>query len=219
MTQRFHSYFIMSLLQSTGWPRKTFLFGSVGVPGALLRGVWTTMVQASVGLGVGCSFRACQLLTQLFRNADWTAKSGDAFLSDLDPIQTILRHPDLLPWEALVIAELQHLPPDFIKWRDLVKRNALDASTIHSAFGLIYGLLHSDQASAALDAERALYQSRAPRLINTGLEIPLQPSWPDNGSYFQWLEQTVRAYEDSVQALPNPAPALLDAAAVRKRLA
>ncbi len=218
MALSFPVYCIVSSLQSMGWPRKKSLFGSVGVPGGVLRAVWAGMVQISVGVAAGRPFRACQLLTQMF-NRDWSSEPGEKFLADLDPVRTINEIPGTPPWEVIAHRELQVIPPDeFIIWKDLLGSSAHDLWMANCATGLIYGLAHPGDAARALEADRSEYRSNAPGWIKAGLNIPVQPSWPDNESYYQWIEKIVEAYERASGRLPAPADALLKAAAVRSRL-
>jgi len=70
----------------------------------------------------------------------------------------------------------------------------------------------------ALDEDRVQYLMVAPEATKHGLNIPTSPPFPDNDSYFQWTEETVRAFEQRAGALPLPPPRLLAAGVVRARV-
>jgi hypothetical protein len=120
------------------------------------------------------------------------------------------------PWDALV-RELQSLP-DLIPWNDVVTQDMFDVLTARSTRDLVYGIVHPADVKRALDKDRAQYITGAPEAIKYRLNVPTSPPSPDNESYFQWTEQTVRAFEQRAGALPLPPPQLLGAGVVRVRV-
>ena len=212
------AYFINSLLTSMGWPRRKGLLGRSGVEGIALGSAWTAVTQSAMGFGAGRPVLACQLLAHVLPQKDWSADSVDDFFTRTDPVKTIQTVPGSLPWETLVQPEIQ-IMQTFIPWNDVVSQEMFDVLTGRFVGGLVYGLMHPTEVHRALDTDRTRYATGAPEAVKHGLHIPVTPPFPDNESYFQWLEQTVRAFERRAGQLTPSPPQLLAARAVRVRAA
>jgi hypothetical protein len=214
----FPAYFIVSALQAMSWPRKKGFLRRAVVAGPAVSGAYTGMVQASMGLGAGRPFLACQLLTDLLSGGYWASAPVDTLIATLDPSSRVHQQPRTMPWEVIVLIEMEPTyKSDFIPWDSLFGRETLTVASVRSSEALTYGLVHPAEVGAALDTDRAQYVARAPEMIQYGLNISAKPTFSDNESYFQWTEQTVRAYEARCGQLPQPAPQLLAAAVVHAR--
>jgi hypothetical protein len=217
-TMHFSTYFVMSTLRTMDYPRKKSFLGKPGVPGLVLRGAVVQLAQASVAIGAGRPRLACQLLTQYFRSRDWQTQSGDDLFSELDPRSVVGDHVEESPWEALMHSDGSRYDDEFITIREIERQDALCLWLGRSAEALIYGLVHFDCATKALESDLLRYKSTASEWISAGLNIPEVPIWPGVESYFQWVQQTVEAFESEHGRLPEPPAQLMASTVVRSRL-
>lgn len=220
MSMHFSEYFVLSLLDSMGWPRKKHFLGKKGVSGAILRHAVIEMVEASTALGAGRPLIACQLITKMFRERDWRDQTGDELFASMLPRinDTVVSHPELSPWEAIAYREVEFYATDFVPWDVLMKAEISNYWLMHSAAGLIYGLANSSHVAQLLQSEAAEYRQKAPEWIEAGLNITEEPPWADIDSYCEMIERTLLAYQAEHGKLPISPPQLLNAEVVRARL-
>jgi hypothetical protein len=219
MRIHYSTYFIMSSLSTMDYPRKKSFLGKPGVPGPVLSAVVNEAAKASVAIGAGRPFIACQLLTQCFRGRDWDVQSGDDLFADIDPMSLIAEHEEDLPWEALTQDAVKNFGDRFITIRDLEKQEAFNVWLGRCTYALIYGLVHFEEAAMELESDRLRYSSGAQVMKRAGLDFPETPLHPNIESYFQWVEQPVLSFQAEHGQLPQPPLPLLKSKIVGARLA
>ncbi len=217
----FASYCLAGLLREVGFPRKSGLLRRKNIVDASAVDVAAKeMVRIAVGLGAGRPDLAIRLVADAFQDRDWSADGATGateFIDFLDVSEKLAENPDAPPWQAIALP-LKDMGRESIPWEWLGEPGLAVHYVGSFAQGLLWGLLHPDEAREILDAGRVGYEQRAPFWINAGLEISSEYAWPTPDHFYRTCEELVRSFESERRPLVDAPPELLAERRVAERL-
>jgi len=219
----FPVYFLYGLLRSANWPRRVGMIAKKEVVDP--RVVDTARVglaELGVGLGAGSPALAARLLADIFRDRDWNTQPLSELLPEMDPSALVASQPAKLPWQALVQTPMAQEPDvtkeEYMPWDLLADRSFRLDLYYTLARGLMWGILHPNEANAAYEGHARGLRQRLPMIRHAGLVLdpgfspPTLPEWIDGH------ETIVLAYEKERRRLVALPAALAQAEPIAARL-
>ncbi len=198
----FAEYVLAGLLRSMGWPRKAGFLGHKTVVETTVMDVAARqLVTIGIGLGVGRPALAVRLIADTLQR-DWSGNSAAEFLESFDPNQRVVANRNQRPCEAIGPTSLADMGRKSIPWQWLQTKLALHFT---GAFGqgLIWGLLHPEEAENALNEDRLHYEQEAPFWQAAGSKISLQYAWTTNEDFYKNCEEMVENFVHEGRPLVN----------------
>jgi len=219
----FPYYYLVMVLNSMGWPRKTGLFIRREVVSHSI--VWVAVevaVGAAIALGAARPRIALALLANLFTGKDWSLQTATELWSDLDPSEEVAAHPDESlgkiiaqpPMSVLVHLNSRDMKKDLVRWKYVSMKEFV--TLYHWIFcrGLVWGLSHPREALDRHEKQRQQLLQLLPEMLQHDLEVHS----PDKFDVFlDETEELVNSYQNEIRPLAEVPQVLLDLPIIRAR--
>lgn len=219
----FPAYYIFGFLKTAGWLRTTGLFRRRKIVSHIVVcGAVRELVHSAIALGAERPNTAIKLLADLFRKRDWSQQSAKEIWKELDPSKQVSNQSDKPPEE--VIADFPTTVPnptnpeevqrDLIAWENVLQK-AFSAH-YHWVFcqGLVWGLLHPEEALARHEEQRQRHLKNLPRMHQAGLEV--HPPAKLDG-FADTIEELVTSFQNEIHPLAEVPQELLSLPEINSR--
>jgi len=214
----FPSYALAGILQSTGWPRKSgFLGRKLVVHTKELDLGIEQLLKIGVAVGAGRPRTALRLIADAF-DRDWTADSVRELVDFLVVGPRVAASPDETPWQVIAGPKFAEQGKEYIPWNWLDEPQLALHYTGWFAQALLWGTLHPQEASDALETDRTNLEERAGWWKAEGLDVS-PDTWPKNNEeLFKVCEELVNSFETERRPLAEAPGELLSEPRVARRL-
>jgi hypothetical protein len=197
----FGYYFVVSLLDEMGWPRKQGLLKREVYDTTLLDAVIDQMIDWAASLGAGRPFVALQIIAEMFRDRNWDG--GDApqiekFINSARPLwdskpkaapREIVNKPKQFKTYGAKMSKKNFQDP---RLRVILEHYFLDA--------LLWGLANPDRFKLWYTDYAQHHESSLNFMQRSGLNVDKLPVL---GEFFTLSEEIVRDYERDIVSLPS----------------
>lgn len=173
----FVSYYLLSFLRATGWPRKVgiLFFRKEVVDAFLLKMVIKQMAEYAIILGALRPKLAISLIADMAIGMDPDRSSAEELWAFLNPTKSVTSHPELEPAEAITNSYCEsfgdELSQNFFPWKFLMSETIVFCSHMPFLNGLVWGFDHPEEALAAFELNRTRIEKELPDAVSHGLKL------------------------------------------------
>lgn len=214
----FPSFYLKTILVEAGWPRERGRFRKKAIVNAMMVDLTLShLTRLGVVLGAGRPELALRLIAAHYVPDETWPTILEAIEEDVEatvtaavtaaaaeggraPAGGLYMFDERLPLEAMVPHPWAEVTNE-VPWKDLFRPGMQQLPVISFDKGLVWGLVHREDSTAAFDQERVQYEEKAPS--ETGLNISLEYPWPTNEDLYDDADWLVADFEQEFGSLGN----------------
>lgn len=197
----FGFYFVRTLLEKAGWPRKKGLFGGSTYDTFIVDKVIDEMLCWGASLAAGRPKLSLQMIAEMFRDKDWDGDNPPDVKMIIDGSREEWdKVPEGGPSEVIKPWRLSSSIGKSMPAKNLADRKLIAALEQLCLEAIMWGLGNPDRMKVWYTNHKEKMQSSLPDMQKAGLQVEALPVLNE---WFEQSESILRDYERVIQPLPE----------------
>ncbi len=207
----FGFYFVKTLLEQLGWPKRKSLFSSKAIVDTLIVDeTINQMIDWSAALGACRPKLALQIIAWMFDDKDWEGDDAPNIVMFINESKNIWNaRGNNSPHDAIQPLNLSKHFGNTISIKDL-KDNRIGTALEQKVLGgLLWGLANSEKFKSWYQSQSKENKKLLPTMQEAGVQVDSTPTLEE---FLKESEEMLKGYENEIKPLPPiPAKLLADA--------
>ena len=206
----FGIYFVRTLLELEGWPRKKGILSKPSYDSVIVDSVIDQMIVWGASLGAGRPKLSLQIIAEIHKDKDWDGDNPPNIKNIINTLREDWNKiPEGTPSEVLKPTRFSRYFVKSMPAKYLVDKQFISALEQFFQEAVMLGLANPDHFKMWYNNDRRKRNSSLNEMKQAGLEVEASPSLDE---WFEKSESILRDYEHNIRPIPEiPKKLLQDA--------